>query len=68
MKDNTTIGYKVTKVDDENVIDSDIMVELSAELSCYLRSISSKYKNVNQVKIILRTEVESLDDEAEGGE
>lgn len=63
MKDETTIGYRFTKVDDGKAIDRDTMIEMSAELSCYLRSISDKYRDVNQVKILVHVEVISMDDD-----
>ena len=62
MKDETTIGYRFSKVDDGKAIDRDTMSEMSAELSCYLRSISKKYKDVNHVKILVHVEVTSVDE------
>lgn len=68
MKDNTKIGYIVRKADDENLTKSNVVVELSTDLNCYLRGLSPKYKNVNKVLIVLNVEVESVNDEVEDGE
>ena len=62
MKDNTIIAYRFTKMDDGKVIDRGTIAEMADEVSCYLRSLSSKYKDVHRIIVKAHIEVMSVDE------